>query len=105
MTAGIVEIVVIALISIGIGMVVWAADREHIRYGATLPAGIAVVTAMLTWVVAQAMGLDYRPGWTWVPWIAPLVLALAASMTFSLLLSRKRSEADAAQLTTVLKQF
>lgn len=104
MTAGIVEIVVIGLISIGIGMIVWAADREHTRYGAALPAGSAVVAAMLTWIITVAAGLSYLPGWTWVPWIASLIVALTASATVSVMLSRTRSRYDAARITAILKR-
>ncbi|HEV7167331.1 MAG TPA: hypothetical protein VGN49_05110 [Micrococcaceae bacterium] len=99
-----VDLVVIALLAIGIGAVVWGSDKRHDKYGALLPAGIAVVTALLTWIITVAAGLSYRPGWTWVPWIAALVAAGVVSTVASLALGRNRAANEKARLTAILRR-
>lgn len=99
-----VDLVVIALLAIGIGAVVWSSDKRRANYGALLPAGIAVVAALLTWIIAVAAGLSYQPGWTWVPWIAALVAAAVASTVASLALGRSRAAYDKAHLTAILRR-
>lgn len=98
-----VDLVVIALIAAGLGAIVWAVDKKHHKYGVLLPSAVAVVAAMLTWIITVSAGLSYNPGWTWVPWIASLVAAVLFSTVASLLLSRNRSTFDTARLTAILK--
>jgi quaternary ammonium compound-resistance protein SugE len=100
----VVDLVVLALLAIGIGAVVWAADKRHDKYGALLPSGIAVVAALLTWIIAVSAGLSYQPGWTWVPWIASLVAAALVSVVASLTLGRGRAAYDTAHLTAILRR-
>lgn len=98
-----IDLVVIALISAGLGIIAWAVDRNHNKYGALLPPAIAVIGAMLTWIITVSATLGYLPGWTWVPWIASIVVGAAASVVVALVLGRSRKNQDTAQLTTILK--
>ena len=99
-----VDLVVIALLAIGIGAVVWGSDKRRERYGALLPAGVAVVAALLAWIITVAAGLSYQPGWTWVPWVAALVAAAVASIVASQALGRSRAAFDTAHLTAILRR-
>lgn len=99
-----VDLVVITLLAAGIGAVVWAADKRHHKYGALLPAGVAVVASLLTWIITVSAGLSYQPGWTWVPWIASLVVGAIASAAVALTLGRSRAAYDTAHLTAVLRR-
>ncbi|GAA1049635.1 hypothetical protein [Arthrobacter russicus] len=98
-----VDLVVIALISTGLGIIAWAVDRNHDKYGAILPPAAAVVAAMLTWIITISATLGYLPGWTWVPWIASLLIGAAAAVAVTWLLGRSRKQQDTAQLTAILK--
>jgi 4-amino-4-deoxy-L-arabinose transferase-like glycosyltransferase len=98
-----VDLIVIALLAFAIGAVVWAADKRHHQYGALLAPAVAVVAALLTWVVTVAAGLRYQPGWTWVPWIAALIAAAVASAAICPLLGRRRAAQEIAELTRILR--
>ncbi|NYE95041.1 quaternary ammonium compound-resistance protein SugE [Psychromicrobium silvestre] len=98
-----IDLVVIALIAAGLGAIVWAADKKHHKYGVLLPSAVAVVAAMLTWIITVAAGLSYNPGWTWVPWVASLVVGVVFATVVSIVLGRSRSTFDTARLTAILK--
>lgn len=98
-----IDLVVITLVSAGIGVIVWAVDKNHNKYGALLPPAVAVIAAMLTWIITISATLGYLPGWTWVPWIASLLIGAAASVLASVVLGRSRKSNDTAQLTAILK--
>lgn len=99
-----VDLVVIALISAGFGIIVWAVDRNHDRYGALLPPAVAVIAAMLTWIITISATLGYQPGWTWVPWIASLIVGAAVAAVVAFALGRNRKNHDTNQLTSILKR-
>lgn len=103
MVTDITSIVVIALISIAIGLIVWAADKRHTRYGAVLPIGVAVSAAMVVWIVTAATNLTQTSGWQWVPWIASLVIATAVSVIVSTTVGRTREHQDTQALSQILK--
>ncbi len=99
-----VDLVVIALLSATAGAIVWGVDRKrHHTYGELLPGGIAVVAALLTWIITVAAGLSYQPGLTWVPWIASLVAAVVLSTGATLLLGRRRMAHDTTHMTSILR--
>ncbi len=99
-----VDLVIIALMSGTVGAIVWGIDkRRHHAYGELLPAGIAVLAALLTWIITVAAGLSYQPGLTWIPWIASMVAAIVFSVAASLLLGRSRTARDTARLTAILR--
>lgn len=97
------SLIVVALVAIAAGFVVWANDKRHTKYGISVPAGIAVTVAMLSWIILMAAGLGYRPGLTWIPWILPMVLGTAASMAVVWSLGRSRTSHDTARLTAILR--
>ncbi|ABY22950.1 hypothetical protein RSal33209_1212 [Renibacterium salmoninarum ATCC 33209] len=97
-----VDLVVIALISVGLGMIVWAADKRHEKYGAVLAPAAAVIGAMLTWILTVAVGLGYISGWIWVPWIASLLVGVIVSVIATQVVGRSRSNIDTAQMTAIL---
>ncbi|WP_285726053.1 hypothetical protein [Psychromicrobium xiongbiense] len=99
-----VQVIVLALLAIGIGLIVWAADRRHTRYGSAVPAGVAVVAAVLTWIILSATGLAADTNWTWLTWLAPLAAAVVLPVLVSAVLGRSREQHDVAQLTEVLKR-
>jgi quaternary ammonium compound-resistance protein SugE len=99
-----VDLVVIALICAGIGAIVWGADRKHRNYGILLPAGVAIAAALLTWIITVSAGLGYQPGWTWVPWIASLIVGAAVSVLVVAVLGASRARFDSAHLTAILRR-
>ncbi|WP_427018723.1 hypothetical protein ACQCSX_09415 [Pseudarthrobacter sp. P1] len=98
-----VDLIVIALISGALGAIAWAADKRHTGYGAFLPAAAAVVAALLTWIITVAVGLGYMSGWTWVPWIASLLVGGAAAFALATGLGRSREALDVAERTAILR--
>jgi len=97
------SLIIPVLIVAAVGALAWAVNRQRPTLGAALPAGVGVLATALSWIVFIAIGLGYLPGWTWVPWIGPLVLGIAASFAASWILSSRRSTADAEALTEILK--
>ncbi len=99
-----VDLVIIALLSGTVGAIVWGVDKQHHHtYGELLPAGIAVLAALLTWIITVAAGLSYQPGLTWIPWIASMAAAIVLSLAASRLLGRSRTARDTARLTAILR--
>ncbi|MCZ2403224.1 hypothetical protein IV498_08520 [Paenarthrobacter sp. Z7-10] len=98
-----VDLVVIALLALLIGAIVWGMDKKHGEYGILVPAAVAVVTAMLIWIITVAAGLGYQPGLTWIPWIVSLAGAAAVSVLASLALSSSRAARDTTRRTAILR--
>jgi apolipoprotein N-acyltransferase len=97
------SLIVVALVAIAAGFVVWANDKRHTKYGISVPAGVAVTVAMLSWIILMAAGLGYRPGLTWIPWVVPMVLGTAAAMAAVWSLGRSRTSHDTSRLTAILR--
>jgi peptidoglycan/LPS O-acetylase OafA/YrhL len=97
------SLVIDVIVTAGIGFALWAADRRHGKYGIMLPVALGVVVACLAWIVLVAAGTGYLTGLTWMPWIVPMTLGIAASVIGTKLVERRREKRDVASLTQVLK--
>jgi len=98
------SLTIVVLATVAAGFVVWANDKRHAKYGAALPAGVAAAVAALVWIILMAAGFGYLPGLTWLPWILPIVLGIAAAIAAVVYLGRTRARHDAQQLTAILRR-
>jgi hypothetical protein len=98
------SLTIVVLATAAAGFIVWANDKRHAKYGAGLPAGVAVAVGALTWVILVAAGFGYRPGTTWLPWVLPIVLGSAAAVALVLYLGRTRARQDTLRLTAILRR-
>ena len=98
------SLTIVVLATAAAGLIVWANDKRHAKYGAALPAGIAVGVAALAWIILMAAGFGYLPGLTWLPWALPMVLGTAAAIGAVLYLGRTRSRHDMERLTAILRR-
>lgn len=97
------SLTIVVLVTAAAGLIVWANDRRHTRYGMLLPAGVAVAVGALSWIVCIAAGFGYTPGLTWIPWILPMALGVAAALGAVIYLGRGRERHDIQRLTRALK--
>ena len=97
------SLVIDVIVTGGIGFALWAADRRHGKYGIMLPVALGVVVGCLAWIVVVAAGTGYMTGLTWMPWVVPMALGVAVSVTVTKLIERRRVKHDVADLTQVLK--
>ncbi len=97
------SLIVVAMVAVAAGFVVWANDKRHAKYGITVPAGIALGVAMLSWIIFITLGFGYQPGLTWIPWVLPLLLGMAAAVGVVLYLGRSRTRQDTARMTAILR--
>lgn len=98
-----VALVVIALIVGGLGGIAWATDRHHAGYGALLPAGAAVVAAMVLWMATMAFGVGNSPATAWIPWITAIVAGGACAWLVPVLVGRRRHRRHLARQTEILQ--
>lgn len=98
------SLIIVVLATVAAGFIVWANDKRHAKYGAGLPAGVAVGVAALSWIILMAAGFGYLPGLTWLPWVLPIVLGAAASVGAALVLGRTRARNDTHRLTAILRR-
>ncbi|MDP9907576.1 MULTISPECIES: hypothetical protein [Arthrobacter] len=97
------SLVIVALATIASGFIVWGTDKHRGTYGITLPAGVSVAVAMLSWMIFIQLGFGYQPGVTWIPWVLPIILGTVAAAVASHFLGRHRKRHDTAQLTAALR--
>ncbi len=97
------SLTIVVLATCAAGFIVWANDKRHTKYGAGLPAGVAVGVGALSWVILMAAGFGYLPGLTWLPWVLPIVLGTAGAIAAALYLGRTRARRDTERLTAVLR--
>lgn len=97
-----VAVVIITLIVGAAGAIVWASDKRHPTYGMLLPSGVAVVTALITWMITVAAGLDHNSSTAWIPWILSIVVGTIFAVAMAQLLGRNRHHADLAKVTNIL---
>ena len=98
------SLIIVVLATVAAGFIVWANDKRHAKYGAGLPAGVAVGVAALSWIILMAAGFGYLPGRTWIPWVLPIALGAAASAGTVLVLGRTRARNDTHRLTAILRR-
>jgi flagellar basal body-associated protein FliL len=97
------SLTIVVLAAAAAGFIVWANDKRHAKYGAGVPAGLAVAVAALAWTILMAAGFGYRPGVTWIPWVLPIVLGSAAAVAAAIYLGRTRARQDMERLTAILR--
>ncbi|MGO4120223.1 hypothetical protein [Arthrobacter sp. YAF16] len=97
------SLIVVAMVAVAAGFLVWANDKRHAKYGITVPAGIALGVAMLSWIIFMAAGFGYQPGLTWIPWVLPVLLGSAAAVGAVLYLGKSRTRLDTARMTAILR--
>jgi apolipoprotein N-acyltransferase len=97
------SLTIVVLAATAAGFLVWANDKRHAKYGAGLPAGVAVAGASLTWIILMAAGFGYLPGLTWLPWILPVLVGTGAAIAVVLYLGRTRARQDTERLTAALR--
>jgi len=97
------SLIVVAMVAVAAGFVVWANDRRHAKYGKAVPAGVALGVGMLSWIIFMAAGFGYQPGLTWIPWVLPPLLGVAAAVGAVLYLGRSRTRQDTARMTAILR--
>jgi flagellar basal body-associated protein FliL len=97
------SLTIVVLAAAAAGFIVWANDKRHAKYGAGVPAGLAVAVAALAWTILMAAGFGYRPGVTWIPWVLPIVLGSAAAVAAAVYLGRTRARQDMERLTAILR--
>lgn len=95
---------IVVLATVAGGFVVWANDKRHAKYGAALPAGVAAGAAALVWIILMAAGFGYLPGLTWLPWVLPIFLGIAAAIAAVAYFGRTRARHDAERLTAILRR-
>jgi len=98
-----VAVVIITLIAGAAGAIVWATDKRHLSYGALLPAGAAVVTALITWMITVAAGLDSNSSTAWIPWILSILVGTVFAVLAAQLFGRNRHHADLIKATDILR--
>ena len=98
------SLTIVVLATVAAGFVVWANDKRHAKYGAGLPSGVAAGVAALVWIILMAAGFGYLPGLTWLPWVLPTVVGIAAAIAAVFFLGRSRARHDTEQLTAVLRR-
>ncbi|MFK4295132.1 sterol desaturase/sphingolipid hydroxylase (fatty acid hydroxylase superfamily) [Arthrobacter sp. GAS37] len=97
------SLVIVALATIASGFIVWGTDKHRGTYGITLPAGVSVAVAMLSWMIFIQLGFGYQPGMTWIPWVLPIILGTVAAAVAAYFLGRHRTRHNTAQLTAALR--
>lgn len=97
------SLVIVALVTVAAGLIVWANDKRHGKYGIALPAGVALAAGALSWTIFILLGFGYQPGLTWIPWVLPMVIGTAAAVAVVLYLGHTRTVQDTAKMTAALR--
>ncbi|MFQ4149154.1 hypothetical protein AAGW05_10710 [Arthrobacter sp. LAPM80] len=85
-----VALVIIALSAGALGAIAWAVDKYRDTFGAVLPAGAAVASSLLVWIITMAVGLNHDPATAWIPWILSIVVGGAAAWATAGFVGRTR---------------
>lgn len=98
-----VALTAIIIVNASVGFAVWAIDRRRQKYGLLLPAGVAVVTGLLLWIILVAFGVSYMPDFFWLAWLLPMTAGTLAATGTVLALARSRNASDKARYTETLQ--
>ncbi|MBP2413598.1 hypothetical protein JOF48_002397 [Arthrobacter stackebrandtii] len=98
-----VALVIIALTAGALGAIAWAVDKYRYTFGAVLPAGAAVVAALLVWIITMAAGLDGSSATAWIPWILSMAVGGAAAWATAGFVGRTRHNRQIDRTTQILQ--
>ena len=98
------SLVIDLIVAVAAGFAVWASDRRHGKYGIMLPVAVAVGAASVVWIVLVGAGTGYIAGLTWMPWVLPMAVSIAAPVAVAAVLVRRRTKADTDRLTEILRR-
>lgn len=85
-----VALVIIALTVGALGALAWAVDKHRATFGVLLPAGAAVSSALLVWIITMAAGLGNDGATAWIPWILSIVVGGVAAWATAGFVGRAR---------------
>lgn len=98
-----VALVIVALTAGAFGAIAWAVDKHRATFGAVLPAGAAVVAALLVWIITMAVGLGNSSGTAWIPWIVSMVVGGAVAWATAGFVGRTRHARQVERTTAILQ--
>ncbi|MHA7268849.1 hypothetical protein [Arthrobacter sp. HLT1-20] len=98
-----VALIIIALTTGALGAIAWAVDQYRATFGAALPAGAAIASSLLVWIITMALGLGNDSATAWIPWILSIVVGGAAAWATAGLVGRARHAAQVARTTAILQ--
>ena len=99
-TASLVDLVIVFASALVVGTIVRYAIRGRVKHGLLLVPSFAIVFALLVWEISVWAGLPAEFGQ--LAWLILLVLTIAVTLTFTILLVRRRTTADDAMLAAGL---
>lgn len=98
-----VALVIIALTTGALGALAWAVDKHRATFGVLLPAGAAVATSLLTWIITMAVGLGNDSAMAWIPWILSIVVGGAAAWATAGFVGRTRHTQQVERTNQILQ--
>jgi peptidoglycan biosynthesis protein MviN/MurJ (putative lipid II flippase) len=90
------ELLFVVLIAAGVGFALPYLLRGRETYGIVLPAAVAAAVSSVVWVGLLWLGFTFDGGWIWA---ISLVAGGLAALAVTLVVPRRRHEADRALLT------
>ena len=90
------ELLFVAVIAVGIGVVAFAAAPHRDRMGIVLLPALAMAFAAVVWVALTWAGLPWNGGWIWV---ATLLGTGVVTIFAALRIGRERQRSDARLFT------
>lgn len=98
------SLVIVVLVVTAAGFIAWALDHRHDAYGIMFPVAAAVASACVVWIVLVFVGAGYIAGLTWMPWVLPMGVGIAAAISVPLVVGRRRTKHDVVALTEILRR-
>ncbi len=98
-----VALVIIALAAGAFGAIAWAVDKHRHTFGSLLPAGAAVLAALLVWIITMAVGLGNSPSTAWIPWIVSMVVGGVVAWATAGFVGRTRHAHQVERTTAILQ--
>jgi hypothetical protein len=98
-----VEFILVVLAAATAGFTAWAVDRHRGSYGVLLLPAAAVAAEVLLRAILLFAGLGGRPGLAFLAWLLPTAAAIAVAWAGAWYIGRRRSAADTARLSAILR--
>ncbi|WP_125609697.1 hypothetical protein [Specibacter cremeus] len=95
--------VIVTLVAGAFGAIAWGTDSRRLAYGAALPAGVAVVAALIVWMITTAVGLDKPASTAWIVWIVPMAVGVVAAWLTAQVVGRTRHAHDTEKVNEILR--